>query len=460
MKILFVYPNVVKYPKHISVGIAYLSAMLKKHGHNTSLIDTTFGMKDSKILSKVKAFAPDLVAVSCVSANFPYATHVATIIKKENKVPIIVGGIHPTADPEEALLKECFDMVCIGEGEDALLELVTSMEKGYQDTSIQNIWFNENGKIIRNGLRNLRSNLDELPYPDLDIYDYPKYLRHHNMVATAVGSRGCPYLCTYCFNAKMRELYKGLGSYVRYRSVDDIICELKSIVQQYKAKRIELVDDTFTLNKARVKEFCEKYKKEVGIPFHINVRVDQVTEDMCVDLYNAGCVRVAVGIESGDPSIRRDVLKRNISDEQILEGCRLIKKHGIQLYTYNMIGIPDEKMHNIRKTIALNRKIRPDFPTAFIFNAYKGTTLYKKCQTEGILDETLSYASYFHSSNVRHPYLSARKLRHIRRWFGFYVFSAYNRKRALINLVDRHFINTYFYSRLRTLIIKVVYKFI
>ena len=152
MKVLFVYPNVVAYPKHISIGIAYLSAVLKKHGHETGLIDTTFGMKDAAFLSKVKEFGPDIIAMSSVTNNFRYSTHLASLVKKENKVPIIIGGVHPTVDPEETLLKDCFDMICIGEGENALLELVTSLEEGHRDTRISNIWFKENERIIKNGL--------------------------------------------------------------------------------------------------------------------------------------------------------------------------------------------------------------------------------------------------------------------------------------------------------------------
>ena len=455
MRVQFVYPNAYRYPRDISIGIAYLSSFLKEHGHETALIDTTIGMKDAEILSRAKKFNPDLLAISAVSNNFSYAIHVATHLKKENKIPVIVGGVHATIDPEETLMKECVDMVCIGEGEDTLLELVRSMEKGEKNTAIQNIWFKENGRIIKNDLRPLRENLDAIPYPDLSIYDYPRYLKHRNSTASFHAHRGCPYHCSYCINHTLQNIYKGLGQFVRYRSADTIIDEMKRVVQDFSVREVNIFDDTFTLNKKRVKEFCKKYKKEIGLPFNVNGRINNISEELLQDLSESGCIRVLIGLESGDPFIRNEVLKKNLTDEQIIDGCRLIKKFGIGLYTFNMIGIPGETMQSIKKTIALNRRIRPNFLVASIFTAYKGTELYEKCKKEGLLKETIqSSGSYYTNSNVRHPSFSIRKLRFIHKWFGFYVFITYDIKRAFIYLFDRYLRTNRFYIRLRASLMK------
>ncbi|MHC4124857.1 MAG: B12-binding domain-containing radical SAM protein [Planctomycetota bacterium] len=432
------------------MALAIISAVLKKAGHQINLIDTTFGMKDREILSRVKRFNPDLIALSCVTNNFSYACYVANLIKQENNTPIIIGGVHATIDPEETILKENFDMVCIGEGEDAILELIDSMERGEKNTDIRNIWFKENGRIIKNPLRYLCEDLDKIPFADLSIFDYPRYLNHHNRVASFLGGRGCPYQCAYCINHTTQQLYRDLGKFVRYRNVDNVINEVKSVLMNYDIKAVSFYDDTFTLNKKRVKEFCQKFRNEIGLPFYINGRVDNITEEMCRDLHNAGCQRVSIGLESGDPIIRKKVLKRNITDEQIISTINLLKKYDIEQYAYNMIGIPGEKMRNIRKTIELNRKIRPTFLATTLFTAYKGTALHEKCKKEGLLDESASLNNYFSSSNVRHPFVSRRRLNHIRKWFGFYVFIGYDIKRAFIELLDRHLITNRFYSRFRT----------
>jgi radical SAM superfamily enzyme YgiQ (UPF0313 family) len=360
VRVQFVYPNKVLHPKDISIGIAILSTVLKRCGHVVDLIDTTFGMQDSGILARVKQFNPDLIALSSNSSNFAYAVHVAGLIKSQFDIPTIIGGVHPTVAPEETIGKECFDMVCVGEGEEALPELVQSIEKNEKNNAIRNIWFRKNGSIVKNNLRPLIADLDSLPDPDLEVYDYRRYLKSHNMVASFLAGRGCPYRCTYCINKFHSSLYKDLGSYVRYRSVGNIMAELKRTVKKFNIKRIEFYDDTFTLSTSRVKEFCKEYKREVGLPYQVNARVDSITDEICEYLADSGCRRIQIGLESGDEEIRRKVLGRPISDETIIEACGLIKKHGMELYTYNMIGIPNEREHNIKKTIELNRLIRPE----------------------------------------------------------------------------------------------------
>lgn len=451
MRILFIYPNTVRHPKDISIGIAYLSSVLKQHGHETALIDTTFGMKDAEVLSRVRKYNPDLAALSCVSNNFPYSTHLAGIIKEKNKIPIILGGVHATVAPEESIMKDCIDMICIGEGEDAILELAQSMERDERNTSIPNIWFKENGQIIRNPLRPLREDLDCIPHPDLNIYDYPRYLENHNMVASLMGSRGCPYRCTYCINNALMEFYAGLGKFTRFRSIENIISEIKKTSRDFNPQAFCLYDDTFTLDKKRVIEFCKQYKNEIGLPFSINARVESLSDEMLQALSSSGCTRVSIGLEAGDPRVRKEILKRNITDQQIIDGCQLIKKYGFELYTYNMIGIPEEDINSIRKTIELNRKVKPDYLVASILTAYKGTEIYNICKKRGMLTDEIPAHSYYTGSNVKHPLISSRRLKHIRKWFGFYVFSKYNIKRAFIDLFDRYLIMNRFYSRFRSL---------
>ena len=451
MKILFIYPNMIQYPKNINFGIAYLAAILKQHRHEVALIDTTFGTSDQIILNQVHRHNPDLIAMSFVSANFPYASHVASLIKKITKTPIIAGGIHPTIAPEETLQKEGFDMICVGEGEEALLELVQSLEKGVKRLDINNLWFKKDDQIIRNPLRPLIADLDALPDADFSFFDYERYLKHQKQEASFLGSRGCPYRCTYCVNHTLQQLYRHKGPFVRFRSVDRIINEVNRIISAYDIRGIEFYDDTFTMKKDRVKEFCEKFKKEVNQPFKINARVDHLNEDLVAQLAKGGCVRVSIGLESGDPLIRRKILARDISDEQIITSCKLLRKYGIGFMTYNMIGIPGENLDNVKSTIALNRFIKPDFTNAFIFTAYKGTDLYEKCKKQGILDDNIiAIDSFYSSTNVKHPLIPLKKLKHLKKWFGFYVYLPFDKKRALLDLLDRSFITNRYYSRLRS----------
>ena len=394
-----------------------------------------------------------MIAMSSTSATISYAKHVATLIKQVDKAPLIIGGVHPTVAPEDTLMEDCFDMICIGEGEEALLELVESMEKGQKNTSIRNIWFKQKRQIIKNRPRPLVENLDSLPFPDFHLYDFETYLKNHKYIASFVVGRGCPHKCAYCINRYNQELYKGLGAYVRYRSADKVMEEIKSIIREFRVEGVSFCDDTFTSNPVRMKEICRKYRQQIGLPFEANARFDNITDQIMQDLADAGCVRLSLGLESGDPLIRDIVLKKRITDEQIIEASKLIKKHGIELYTFNMIGIPGETSRHIQKSIDLNRKIEPDVLTVSIFSAYKGTELYDKCKKEGILDETRPLGTYYRYSNVKHPNFSSARLGWIRRWFGFRVFISFNVKKAFAHLIDRHLLNLPGYSRVRSILI-------
>jgi len=454
MKILFVYPNIVESPKDISNGIATLSAVLKNKGHETSLIDTTFKLSDEEILTKAKSFNPDLIAITTAANDFEYASGIANLLKKNLKVPLIAGGFHPTIAPEEAISKKSFDMICIGEGEQALLELVTNLENKKPITKIKNLWFKKNGKIIKNPVRPLIQNIDSIPLPDREIFDYHKYLEWNHGTATFLSTRGCPFNCSYCINHFLMKLYARRG-YVRFRSINSLFKEIKQVLKIYKDKvrNIEFYDDTFTLDEERVREFCKRYPIEIGIPFNINVRVNAANPKLFRLLKDAGCVRVSIGIESGDEYIRNKILKRNMSDQQIINTFKAAKKAGLKTYSFNMIGIPFETKKSIEKTINLNRKCKPDYIGVSIFNAFKGTEIYSVCQKNNWLRK--EYAkSYFRESNVKHPNFTLSQLKRIRNNFGFKVFMSYKPLRALIDLVDRNLSQIDSYIFLRSKIIE------
>jgi radical SAM superfamily enzyme YgiQ (UPF0313 family) len=459
MKILFIYPNIVESPKDISTGLAMLSAVCKKAGHETGLIDCTFGISDSKIIEFVKKFKPGLIAITTATNDFDYAVHISSLIKQNFKIPIIAGGFHPTISPEEAISKDCFDFICIGEGENALLELAHNLEKNKPLDKIKNLWIKKNKDnkqtIIRNTLMPLIQNLDSLPFPDREIFDYQKYLEWNHGTATFLTTRGCPFQCSYCINHFLTKLYKEMGKYVRFRSIDNLFSEIKQVIQKYRndVKNIEFYDDTFTLDKKRIEEFCKRYPKEIGLSFNINARVNAVNPEIFKMLKQAGCVRVSIGIEAGDPFIRNEILKRNMTNKQIIDTFHSAKKAGLKTYAFNMVGIPFETQISINKTIELNKNCQPDYVGVSIFNAFKGTEIYKLCQEKGWLREGYS-KSYFRNSNIKHPNFTTSQLRSIRNSFGFKVFIKSRPLRAIIDLIDRNLSQIDSYLFLRSKIIE------
>ncbi len=462
MKVLFVYPNIVTSPKDMSTGVGILSAVLKKNGHKTALIDTTFGKSDKEIISIAEKFGADLIAITTATNDFSYAVHIATMLKKEFNLPIVAGGFHPMIAPEEVISKECFDYVCIGEGEDALLELVKALEGKKSGNKIKNLWVKDKktGKIFKNSIRPLVHDLDELPIPDREIFNYAEYIKWNRGIATFISTRGCPFQCTYCINHFLIKKYSGKGAYVRFRSIDNLFLEIKDVLEKYgeHISGIEFYDDTFTLDKKRVEEFCIRYPKEIGVAFDLNVRVNAVDLKTFKLLKKAGCRRVSIGIESGDEEIRNKVLKRNMSDEEIINTFVAAKDSGLQTYAFNMIGVPYETRESIEKTIRLNKICRPDYVGVSIFNAFRGTELYDLAKKQNLLKEGYS-KSYFYESNINHPNFSEKDLIKIRNSFGFRVFFSRKPLWAIADLVDKNLAHINQYIFIRSNLLKIMRKF-
>lgn len=453
MNVLLIYPNVVESPKDISLGLGIISAILKQNNHKVELIDTTFKISKKEIIRKIKEFNPDIVGVTAATNDLYNAINICNLIKKIKKIPIVCGGYHATIAPEDIMRQECFNIAAIGEAEYSFLKLIESIEKGKINYKLKNLWFKKQGKIIKNPIGKLNQDLDKLPFADREIFDYQKYINFNRGLATFISSKGCPFMCTYCINKVLIEKYKNKGNYLRFRSIDNLFEEIKKVIKRYSVKEIEFYDDTFTLNKPRLKEFCERYSKEIKLPFYINARVNAVTKEDFQILKKAGCIRVSIGIESGDSEIRNPILKRNQTEEQIINTFKWAKEALLKTYSFNMIGIPYETGGSIKKTIELNRKINPDYVGVSIFNAFKGTELYNLCLEKNWLNNNYS-ESYFQSTNVKHPNFTVKQLKKIRDRFGFEVYKNKNKKRAYIDLIDKKLTKIPFYTRLRSFLIE------
>jgi radical SAM superfamily enzyme YgiQ (UPF0313 family) len=457
MKVLLIYPNVVESPKDMSLGLGIISAMLKKQGHKVELIDTSFKISRKEIISKVNGFNPDLAAVTAATNDLFNAINICNLIKKIKNIPIVCGGYHATIAPEDIINQDCFDIAAIGESEFSFIKLVDSIEKGKINCSLDNMWFKNKGKIIKNPIGNLNQDLDKLPFADRELFNYQRYIDSNRGLATFMSSKGCPFMCSYCINKVLMDKYKGKGNYLRFRSINNLFKEIKQVIKKYNVQEIEFYDDTFTLNKPRLKEFCRRYPEEIGLPFYINARVNAVSKGDFESLKKAGCVRVSIGIEAGDEKIRNPVLKRNQTEQQIIDTFRWAKEAGLKTYSFNMIGIPYENEESIKKTIELNRKINPDYVGVSIFNAFKGTELYDLCLEKNWITKQYS-KSYFQSTNIKHPEFTIKQLKKIRDRFGFEVYKIKNKKRAYIDLIDKKLTKMLFYTRLRSFLIEKGFK--
>ena len=391
MRITFVYPDLAAneptYTGYFHHGIASLSAVLKEAGHKTALLQLTKEISTEEFKEKVKDLQPDLISFSSTTHVFAFVKKYAAAAKKISEAQIICGGVYPTLSPQDVLEDESIDMVCIGEGEAALVELCQKLEKGQNIGDIRNILIKKDWKIYRNEVRPLIFNLDSLPFPDREIFDYPNLNLEKRGIGTFMFSRGCPYQCAFCCESTLHKLYPG-QNYFRFRSPESAIEEINKTVKKYPfIKFVRFDDDLLFARKEWVRKFTQLYQKEVGLPFSTDLRVNLVDEELLTLLKQGGGYLLRLGVESGNDFILKDVLNKSISVEQIKKAFKLTREKKIKTQAYNMVGVPYETAGKILETIKLNAQIKPDISVVSIFYPYQGTHLYEFCQQKGFLKQ-------------------------------------------------------------------------
>lgn len=421
MRVLFIYPN-IGLNITINHGIASLSSFIKQYGHHTDLIQ--FNTKHSlKNLSKIKTFRPHLLAMYVSTTQWEVSKYIAQRIKNKYSIPIFIGGPHPTVSPESIFETELIDGLCIGEGEFVLLELIEKLSKGENIQSINGLWVRQKRKIIKNRIRPLLSDLDNLPFSDWRIfsdeaiYNYPCFS----------FSRGCPFNCHYCINPALKDIYKDDPKYIRIKSAKRAIAEIKDKKKKYNLKIINFDDDVFIKDKRWLMEFCSLYKDEIGIPFNCNARVENIDAEICSLLKDAGANMVGIGVESGDFYIRERILNRPITDGQIIRAFRIARAAGLNTYAFNMIGIPNETADSFRKTIALNQQLSPDGLQLSIFFPFPGTVLGEECRRKGYIRHKLPLG-YFGYSILE---LVSFPRRQIHRYYDKFEYLVYKKSNLL-----------------------------
>lgn len=419
MKILLLYPAQISGEQPLS--IMCISVVLKKEKNIVDIFEFTpfrhnfLGDRFKKIkkafYEKVKAFQPQLIGFSSATPDYGISVELAKLAKEiKEDTKVIFGGMHPTVDPEGTIREKAIDFICIGEGEEAIVELARGLENKGDVTYIKNIWAKAEGKIYKNTLRPLIQDLDSLPFPDRDILD-PNYMHHPFIGANFITSRGCPFPCSYCQNRYLMKIYKNKGKFVRYRSIDNVIEEIKITVDKFKIKRVTFSDEMLTLNKKRVLDFCKIYEKKIKIPFVCQTRPSHFDKEMAEALKEAGCVHVTMGIESGNDKLRNEVLNRNIERDKIIKAFAIAKEYGIATASFNMIGIPGETEKTIWDTVNINRDIQPEYMCITIFMPFRGTQLGELCEkNKWIIKELYDSTSYYFETVLELPTISRNKL--------------------------------------------------
>lgn len=403
MKVLLIYPDVLyhyhAWSGHFYIGLASIAAVIKRDGHQVGLIHITRKLPERRdFLDSVLRHAPDLIGFSTTSHMFPMVREMAGWLADARlKVPVICGGIHPTIAPEEALATRGLDMICRGEGEEAVTELLGRMSHGASVDDIKNIWVRRGDDVIRNPVRPPVSDLDSLPYPDRGIFDYPSLYRERTGAAMFMASRGCPYNCSYCCNHLLRKISPG-GKAVRFRSVDNLIQEIHAVTRQYPfINSLVFDDDILFLDRQWSAEFAKRYSLEVGLPFACNARADVTDERTVALMKQAGCRHVKFGVESGNEQISNHILNRHLTNAQIRKAFSLAKQAGLTTESFNMVGVPCDTVATILDTVKLNAQLGSHLIQTSIFQPYCGTKLTEFCQERHLIKGGIGTDFFSHS---------------------------------------------------------------
>lgn len=375
MRFMFMHPRLSL--EGDPLGLMQLSANLKRAGHTVGLTLLT-----EDYIGAIKAFQPDMLGVSLMSSDAVMMHQAMNNVRKAfSKLFIIVGGPHPTFEPS-CLSVLPVNAICVGEGDDALVEALEQYGRQGHVEGIRNI----GTSMTPVTLRPLVCDLDDLPFIDREIVYNKSAIVRDFPLKTFAASRGCHFKCTYCFNHAYNAMYAGLGHVVRRRSVDHLLAEMREIITRYPTSYIKISDDSFAYRvDLWLEEFADKYPKSIGLPFYCLLRADVVTRDMVRLLREAGCRSVCMSIEAGAEAVRRDVLNRKVSTEKIIESFDLFNEAGIAIYTNSMLAMPRATLVDDIATLDLNIRCRPSLGHFTIMAPFPGTRIHDMCEKDGIL---------------------------------------------------------------------------
>ncbi len=405
MKIAFVFPR-TRYPSgQPPLGILSLAAYLRKTvpGLVVDVIDATFYTHPLETIKRrINAGDYDIVGVSVMTAMLNDAVYTSQIAHDAPSKPIVLwGGPHPTVLPGQSLAYDMVDIVCLGEGEETLRELV---EHGGDPHGVDGLWYKRAGEIVRNPPRMPIHDLGALPYPARDLVDMEAYARAWYSLTAAspelrgtsiIASRGCPFSCTYC----QPTLDKLFGRRLRRRPVAHVIGELRELRVKYGLDAFMLEDDTFIAHEAWATEFAHRLR-DSGLDFKwgCNVRADLVVKNphLVQEMAESGLVQMNMGIESGSQRILDEIYDKRITIEQVRQAAGIAKKLKLRIGGYFMLGAPTETRREVVATIEYAARLPIDEAAFNITTPLPGTYLWDK--TRELVGDDLADFNYYNRS--------------------------------------------------------------
>lgn len=386
-------------------GINALAGFLKKNGHTA---DVLIEPQEKNFILTISEIKPDIIGFSLMSNDYEWFIEKAALVKKNFPGTLIItGGTHAYLSPE--LIELPFiDIVCVGEGEKPLLNLLNALSAGNDYSVIKNLNVKINGKIVRNKIEPPILTLDEIP-EDRSIYikRYPYF--KNEILLQVISSRGCPLSCTFCINSKINQVYKGISSkYHRQKSPDFLIKELKELKQLFpKISTVFFADDLFLADRKFVGRFTELYKLEISLPYIMNVFPFYIDDEIAKLLSESQCRTVMVAPETGNENHRFKIFGKKIKNYQFIEMSKIVKKYGITIYSTAIFVYPEQTLEDVFKTIELHHAMQADYPFKSFLQPYPNTEIYDIAVKNNNIASDFGFKdlprSYFINSCLKHP---------------------------------------------------------
>jgi len=385
-------------------------------------------------IKTIDEFKPDLIALSLVESTYYFSLSFLEKIQTKN-IPVVAGGVGVTFLYDKILNSNLVDYVCVGEGEEAIVDLCNKLYNGEDCSDIKNIYTKDkNGNIIKNPLRPM-IDINNLPMPDFSIYNDMRFYRPFlgRVVRTLQMDidRGCPFTCTYCAAPSLRSTFRAnnCGNYYRIKTWDRAFEEIKFLVQKYNLNFAWISSETFmAVSDRKFKEFADRYKAEINLPFWCQSRLDTFTEEKTKLLADMGCQNISVGLEHGSEAIREKLLDKRLPNKVIIEAAKQMAKNNIFPTLNNMVGLPGETREDVFETVKLNREISSILLgkhniNVFTFVPFTGTRLRELCIEKGYIKEgdTFGQNSYFQGSILDMPTMSRDEIKGLEKTLMLYI---------------------------------------
>lgn len=391
-------------------GLAYLIGSLKADNHSVFLSHLKASSDYDSAVELTKREDFDVIGLSFTTNQKQYVRRFLDSARLSGALTV-AGGVHSTLVREE-LFDEFPEIngVCVGEGELPMRELCRRLDSREDHFGTPSFYFKKGDNVIKNSMSPLQD-IESLAMPDYSLFDYSRIIREGSDWFTMFLSRGCPYNCYYCGNHILREVYPDKSRYVRLCPPEHAIKIVKNNLALYPdTKKISFVDDTFTLNKRWLSEFCSLYKSDIGLPFLCNARVENIDDGIAGDLKRAGCVSVELGVESGNEWLRANILNRRHSNKKIEEAFSTAKRHGLKAQSYIMFGLPFETREMQKDSVDLIFRLWPNIGKCYYFYPYPKTMLHKISMEYGLMQEGIETKSgYLEGPTLKEFFVSHKE---------------------------------------------------